>query len=122
MTFQIQLNEKPFPYPLIVKFIDGRLWELMNLFEYHRKNGEIIQVLKGFKFDFASIPSLFWSLVGSPTGKYGAAALIHDWLCINATWNRAKTDKIFLEAMRDSDVSYLKRMTLYLAVRIWSYF
>jgi len=113
---------KHFPLPLDVRFIDGRMWELLAPFEYHRDNGEIIRVFAKFRFDFASIPKPFWSLIGSPTGRYGPAALIHDFLCEYALWPRAKTDRIFLEAMRDCGVPYLKRMIIYYAVRLWSYF
>ena len=118
----MQYNNDYFPLPLIVKFIDGNLWELMANFEYYRPDGEIIKVPAGFKFDFASIPKFAWSWIGSPTGKYGPASLIHDWLCVNATWPRAKTDRIFLEALKDCDVPYIKRMIMYYAVRLYSFF
>ena len=75
----MKYNSDYFPFPLIVKFIDGNLWELMANFEYYRPNGELIKVPAGFKFDFASIPKFAWSWIGSPTGKYGPASLIHDW-------------------------------------------
>ena len=113
---------KAFPLPLVVRYIDGRMWELMQPFEYHRKNGGVIKVPPSFKFDFASIPKFLWSIIGSPTGRYGPAALIHDYCIGHAIWPRKKTDKIFLEALRDCGVPYLKRMLFYYAVRLWSFF
>lgn len=122
MTYSINFDKKYFPLPLIVRFIDGQMWELLQPFEYHRDNGEIIRVPVEFLFDFASIPKVFWSWIGAPTGEYGPAALIHDY-CIDVDlFPRSKTDRIFLEAMRDLRISYLKRMIMYCAVRIWSYF
>ena len=112
----------PFPLPLITRHVDGRMFELMAPYKYIRDNGEIIDVPEGFFFDWASIPRCLWSIVGAPTGKYGPAALVHDFLCMHATWPRAKTDKIFLEALRDCGVYYLKRKMMYYAVRVYSFF
>lgn len=112
-------GEEHFPYPLVVKFIDGRAWELVEKFEYHRDCGEIIAIPKGLLFDFASIPQPFWSWIGSPTGEYGPAAVIHDYLCDKATWPISKTDYIFLEAMTVLKVNWFKRRIMYAAVRIF---
>ena len=111
-----------FPLPLIVKFIDGRMWELVKPFVYQSQDCGMIEVPAKFRFDFASIPKFLWSIIGSPTGRYGPAALIHDWLIEENFYPRSVTDKIFLYAMRDLKVPYLKRMTMYLAVRIASFF
>ena len=114
--------KKAFPLPLIVKHIDGRMWELVEPFEYHSAKYGVIKAQPPFKFDFASIPKWCWSIIGSPTGRYGPAALIHDWLCAKKIYPRKKTDRIFLEAMKDCKVAYLKRILMYLAVRVSSYF
>jgi len=94
------------------------MWELLAPFQYNRDNGEVIIAPTGFKTDYASKPAFCLSWIGSPTDEAGAAAVIHDFLCEKATWGRAKTDRIFYEAMRDSDVSYLKRTVMYWAVRL----
>ena len=91
------------------------MWELTEPFEYHRKN-EIIKVPAGFLFDFASIPKPFWSIIGSPTGKYGPAALIHDFLCDTKPYSYTKIDYIFYEAMKVLKIPYLKRTLMYWAV------
>jgi hypothetical protein len=122
INYTIDLNNKYFPLPLIVSFIDGHMWELMGTFEYHRDNLEVIRVPIGFKFDFASIPRPFWSWIGSPTGEYGPAAVIHDYLCETATWSISKTDYIFYEAMGILDVPQWKRLTMYCAVRLFHLF
>lgn len=116
----VKLNgEEHFPLPLIVKFLDGHSWELVEKFEYYRECGEIISIPKGFKFDFASIPQIFWSWIGSPTGEYGPAALIHDFCCEQENYPISKADKVFLEAMEVLKVPAWKRYIMYISVRIW---
>ena len=72
----------------------------------------------GFVTDGASIPKLFWSLVGSPfTGLYRRAALIHDYLYAIQTTKRSYADKVFLECMKVLKVGWWKRRIMYMAVR-----
>jgi len=40
----------------------------------------LIDVPAGYRTDFASIPRFFWRVL-PPFGRYGKAAVIHDWLC-----------------------------------------
>jgi hypothetical protein len=108
---------KHFPLPLLVKFIDGEVWELMAPFEYVTKKGEVINVPTKFLSDFASIPRLFWRIIGSPTGRYGPSAIIHDFLYYKKTYTRGKADKIFYEAMGILGVPNWKRSIMHLAVR-----
>lgn len=115
-------QEEHFPYPLKVQFVDGHVWILLDVFEYHRECGEIIKVEAGFKFDFASIPQPLWSWIGSPTGEYGPAALIHDKLCEDKTYPISKADKVFLEAMEVLRVNWFKRNLMYFAVRAFHCF
>ena len=118
----MRFSPNNFPYPLIVKFLDGRMWELMDDFEYDRPNGEIIKVPKGFKFDFASIPRPFWGWIGSPTGEYGPAALVHDFLCVTKPCKQSKIDYIFYEAMCVLKVPRWKRITMYWSVCLFHIF
>jgi hypothetical protein len=114
----VELNPKYFPLPLDVRWLDGKLWRLLAPFEYHDREGNIYRAEKDFITDFGSKPFFTWSLIGSPTDEAGGAYIIHDWLCCYAIWGYAKTDKVFLDAMRDSGVAYLKRMLQYAAVRL----
>jgi hypothetical protein len=46
---------------------------------YTAKDGEIWFAPKGYKTDGASIPPIFWPIIGFPfTGYYVSAAIIHD--------------------------------------------
>ena len=49
----------------------------------------------GFITDFASIPRLFWTVVGHPAGKYAQAAVLHDYLYRTNSVSRAKADSLF---------------------------
>ena len=81
--------------------------------------GYQIKLLKGFDFDAASIPQIFWSIIGSPfTGNYTTPAAIHDGLYAGEILDRKVCDDIFLDLMKQYKVSYLRRYTMYLAVRL----
>ncbi len=113
-----------FTKPLIVKEVMGseNTWELFSEFEYHvgeEGSKDIILVPAGFKTDFASIPRLFWNIL-HPAGPHRGAAVIHDYLYNQRHVHkrtRKECDKIFLEAMEALGVSWIKRHTMYRAVR-----
>lgn len=80
--------------------------------------GYKITVKKEFDFDGASIPQALWSVYGNPlTGKYKIAALVHDALYASQIVSRELSDKIFLDLMKQHKVGYIKRQTMYYAVR-----
>ena len=122
MILTLNLETKHFPYPLIVEFVDGKIWKLVEDFQYIRDCGEVITVPKGFLFDFASIPRFCWGWIGSPTGEYGPAALIHDFLCLSPDCPIRKTDRIFLECMTILEVPRWKRLIMFFAVRAFHCF
>ena len=78
-----------------------------------------ITVKKGFDFDAISIPKIFWTLVDSPfTGRAVRSATVHDALYASQILPKSECDKIFLEAMKDDGVSYIKRNAMYMAVKV----
>ena len=80
--------------------------------------GYKLTVKKGFDFDAASIPKWLWSIYGSPlNGNYVVASLIHDALYASQTLPRELADAIFLDLMKQHKVGYLKRQSMYYAVR-----
>ena len=82
--------------------------------------GYSITVKKGFDFDGASIPKWLWSVYGSPlNGNYVVASLIHDGLYASQKVSKSVSDKIFLDVMKQSSVGYLKRTSMYLAVKLF---
>ena len=82
--------------------------------------GYNITVKKGFDFDGASIPKWLWSIYGSPlNGNYVVASLIHDGLYASQKVSKRVSDKIFLDVMKQSNVGYIKRTSMYLAVKMF---
>ena len=82
--------------------------------------GYSITVKKGFDFDGASIPKWLWSIYGSPlNGNYVVASLIHDGLYASQKVSKIISDKIFLDVMKQSNVGYIKRTSMYLAVAMF---
>jgi hypothetical protein len=81
-----------------------------------------ITVPRGFVSDGASIPKIFWSIIGSPfVGLYLRASIIHDYLYShqNYDYTRSQADKIFLEIMLNDGVSKTKAYTMYYIVRVF---
>ncbi len=107
--------------PLIAIPPDYRMYKVKEAFEYHigsEDSDEVVKIAEGFITDGASIPKIFWSLIGGPLGRYGAAAVVHDYLYIEGTYTRKKTDRIFYEAMTVLKVPWWKRKMMYWAVRV----
>jgi len=111
-----------FTTPLIVEPLeDGRRWRLVEPFEFYfdDENGrQAIKVPAGFVTDFASVPRAFWWLL-PPWGRYGKAAVVHDFCYREGCYSRKKCDRIFLEGMQVLGVPWWKRSVMYWAVRLF---
>ena len=80
--------------------------------------GYKITIKKGFDFDGASIPRALWVVYGNPlSGNFRIAALVHDALYASEKLSRELADDIFLDLMKQHKVGYIKRQTMYYAVR-----
>ena len=68
---------------------------------------------KGYCYDGASIPRLFWRLIGPNTdNRFLIPALIHDVLCENHEYvenDRAFSTEVFNVLLKASEVPALKR-------------
>ncbi len=98
---------------------DGKTWIILSDFGYEigeEGSGDIINVPIGTYTDFASIPRPLWAIFPR-WGKYGNAAVIHDWMYWNQSRSRKEADDIFLEGMGVLEVPNWKRYTIYYAVR-----
>lgn len=112
---------------LDIEYIDGRDYVLLKEFDYHvgfEGSDEVIHIPAGFHTDFASVPQLFWNII-PPTGKYGLAAVVHDFLYRVGhpqppanRYTRAQCDAIFREAMGVLGVNWLERWIIWAGVRI----
>ena len=85
------------PYPSTA-LPDGVNWLLEDDLTYQSSIAGMITVPKGFITDFASTPSLFWTTF-PPWGRYGCAAVVHDFLYFSHLVDRHTADGVLYEAM-----------------------
>lgn len=109
---------------IVSPLADGKTWVLVEPFAYdvgELGSSDTVVVSKGFKTDFASIPRVFW-MVLPKWGKYGNAAVIHDWIYSCHERSREEADNILLEAMDVLSVPKWQRILIYQAVRYFGGF
>jgi Protein of unknown function (DUF1353) len=110
---------------IVSPLADGKTWVTMRDFGYEREpygSGSLIDVPIGFQTDYASVPRLLWTFF-PPWGRYGNAAVIHDWLYWKQELNalpieHRDADSIFDEAMGVLGVDRFSRWCLFHAV-LW---
>jgi Protein of unknown function (DUF1353) len=105
---------------LVSPLADGRTWVIRCDFGYDvgsEGSGDTIDVPVGFRTDFASVPRVLWVFL-PPWGRYGNAAVIHDYLYWVQSRSRQEADSILLEAMDVLGVSPLQKLPIYWAVRV----
>jgi len=83
-------NRNPF-MRLLVWFFNRRKWELMEDYFFILDDWPEFVIRKGFKFDGASVPRLFWIIL-SPVGLLLIPALIHDCAYQNGVLEERKKD------------------------------
>lgn len=116
---------------LLVKYIDGKTWEIAQSFTYRLgapDGPEFVHIGAGMLTDFASMPIVVRVIFRSPGGKWDKPAVVHD--CLYKTshvsvddgsirWiDRDEADAIFNEAMRVAGVNGLSRRIIYRGVRV----
>ena len=78
---------------------------------------------KGYCYDGASIPKIFWRIIGSNTdNKFLVPALVHDVLCENHSYvdsDRLFSSKVFNALLEASEVRPFKRFLMKNSVNIF---
>lgn len=74
----IKTKDAIWPIAIWRWFTSIRKWRLVENYDYTLENGTTIRIFKGFEFDGASIPKVFWSIL-SPTGLLLIPGLLHDF-------------------------------------------
>jgi hypothetical protein len=93
----------------------------MEAFSYTDSAGKVWTAPAGSRTDGASIPRLFWTLVGSPfTGHYRTASIIHDYYCNDPLTPRSATDRMFREACFTAGCSEAQADLFYAALRLYA--
>ena len=110
-----------FTTPANLELIGSNQWKLITPFEYHiglLSSNDIIIVSAGFETDLTSIPRIFWAIL-PPQGEYAKAAIIHDYLYVNAIGSKRYADDVFYEAMGVLNVAKWRKEIIYYAVRLF---
>ena len=95
-------------------------WRLMWDVIIQLESGRRFIIPAGFVTDFASVPRCFWFIL-PPMGRYGKAALLHDWLYYTKYLPRSEADRVFLEVMLMMGVRSWKAYVMYSAVRLFGW-
>ncbi len=85
-------------------------------------NGEPNWIKKGFVFDYASIPRLFWCLFLPNDPMYAPGALYHDLTYAAELFNRKVADDLFYWIMIAGGTPRKKAKIMYNAVRLFGGF
>lgn len=103
--------------PVLEWLGDGRSMRLLHPFAYIEASGREWPVPTYTVVDGASIPQVFWSLIGSPfVGLYRNASIVHDHYCDARSRPWQRTHRMFYDAMRCSGVAVLQAKIMYYAV------
>ena len=92
----------------------------VKLFDHEKEEVYSFVIPKGYCYDGASVPRIFWRLIGPNTdNSFLIPALIHDVLCEHKEvidYDRKLTSKVFKGCLRTAGVSSFKAQIMYLAV------
>lgn len=98
---------------------DGWTMLVINGFQFVDEALRIWPVPAGFITDGASIPTVLWSVVGSPfTGQYRIAAVLHDAAYSTLGVDRLDADRMLFEAARTFGCAWWKAKLIYAGVRL----
>jgi hypothetical protein len=102
---------------------DGNEWMVMQEWVSPPLNGKCVAIRAGFVTDGASIPQWCWSLEGSPmTVPMLGPAICHDALYAGElVKDHSTADWMLLQYMCMTDMSWLHRNTIWLAVRAFGW-
>ncbi|MBI3562886.1 MAG: DUF1353 domain-containing protein [Gammaproteobacteria bacterium] len=97
---------------------DGRDMSLLSDFVYEDQHHTRWTAKKGASINGASIPQVFWGIIGGPfEGKYRNASVVHDTECeppYKHDWR--DVHRMFYNASRAGGVPMYKAKTMYMAV------
>lgn len=96
---------------------DHREMQLAEEFEYIDPSGNSWKVPKDAIIDGASIPKLFWQIIGPPfVGSYREASVVHDYYCKKKNKPWKEVHRMFYYASLANGVPKAKANLMYAAV------
>lgn len=113
-------SKKKFP------FINKRSLTVRIIYHKDHDRTHEFTIPKGYCFDGASIPRLFWRVIGAPTdNSFLIAAMIHDTLCENHQYvlnDRQLSSDVFNALLKTSRVCWFKRFLMKHSVNVFQRF
>lgn len=102
----------------VIQIVNGSRARVSRHWQCTLINDAVLTVRRGFSFDGASIPRLFWRVAGHPFQMpLLVAATAHDAMYSAELFSRGECDRIFRELMRRAGINRVKRNAVYYAVR-----
>lgn len=96
---------------------DSRSMRLLEEFAFVDPTGRVWAVPKGAVINGASIPRLFWSLIGPPfIGAYRRASVVHDYYCEERSEPWLSVHRMFYEASLAGGVPESTAKVMYFAI------
>lgn len=106
-------------------FINKRDLEV-RIFDHKKERAHGFTIPKGYCFDGATIPRIFWRVVGAPTdNNYLIAAMVHDTLCEHHSYimnDRQLSSDVFSALLEVSQVGKVKRFLMKHSVNLFQRF
>jgi hypothetical protein len=110
---------KQFNGDVILEELGNGSWKLQDYFSYENDSIQVA-VKSDFVTDGASIPKVFWSVVGNPLeNDLLKPAIIHDGLYNLMQLKRLECDKLLREMLLFNGTSKMKAYFIYYAVRLF---
>jgi Protein of unknown function (DUF1353) len=104
--------------PIVRLLDDGRRVRLMERYEFVDPNGRSWPVPSETVVDGASIPQIFWSVIGGPwEGRYRGASIVHDYYCVTRSRKSPEVHAMFRDAMLCAGVGSRRAFLMYEAVK-----
>lgn len=98
----------------------------VTLFDHIKGKKYEFVITKHFRWDGATIPRLFWFIVGSKTNpKYRIPSLLHDFICNNkclVDFDRKFSTKVFTACLEVAGVKKVRRNIMGFFVDLWQRF
>lgn len=116
-TADAQAPSGLFEGEVVARFMrDGRNMKTEQPFSFVDPKGSRWDVPAGSITDGASIPQVLWLCCPPFTGKYRAAAVIHDYYCQTKARSWQETHAVFYDAMRAAGVDERQAKLMFSAV------
>ena len=114
--------------PLRYENLDGHSIRLLEPFEFHLADGDVIRVPAGFECDGQSYPRLL-QFIDTPQGRGAKAGVVHDhlyWLngrpaSNGKTYSRKEADDIYYDALKASGLNLVSCAVRYRALRLFGW-